>query len=141
MDSIDLTPRHKRLTHKAARDALKRIVDFKKFHVTFVSAKGALGWLLRPLTVRGQHQALGAVPVEIRLNVNRVAAVIGRLADGRIPIRLDSRLLRNISSLKAVVRHEIAEINAILTIEGQFMKPRDLQLFLEWADDLGYSSE
>jgi hypothetical protein len=50
-------------------------------------------------------------------------------------------LLRNLDSLRAVARHEVAEVNAILRFEGKFKEPRDLQQLLERADDLGYRAE
>ncbi len=138
---IDLAPRHERLSYNAARQALRSIVDLERFHVTFVDAKGTLGWLLSPLTTRGRQQALGAIPLRILTERSRSAARVGRLANGRIPIRFDTRLLRNIDSLKTVARHEVAEVNAILEFEGKFMAPRDLQQLLEAADEFAYRAE
>jgi hypothetical protein len=54
---------------------------------------------------------------------------------------MDCRLLKNVDSLKAVARHEIAEVTAILAFEEKFMDPRTLQDLLEAADDLGYGAE
>jgi hypothetical protein len=138
---IDLTPRHERLCYQAARQALRGIVDYETFRVTFVNANGPLGWLLQPLTVRGRFQALGSVSPQVLTKDDRVAARIGRFPDGKIPIRFDSRLLRNLDSLKTVAQDEVAEVNAILAFEGEFMGPRDLQQLLETADDLGYRAE
>ena len=138
---IDLTPRHKRLSYHAARRVLEGIVDLERFHVSFVRANGPLGWLLRPTSVLGQYRALGSVPLQIRTKGKRAAVFLGRLPNSKIPIRLDTRLLRNRASLRAVARHEVAEVQAILRFEGKLVSPADLQVLLEQADDLAYRME
>jgi hypothetical protein len=138
---IDLTARHKRLTFAAARSALGGIVDFQKFAVTFIDANGELGWLLRPATIRGRVQALGTVPLRIVNRSDRFAVVIERLLDGRIPMRFDTRLLRNVESLRTVARHEVAEIGLILEFELKFQSMTTLLRLLQKADEVGYEAE
>jgi hypothetical protein len=86
-------------------------------------------------------QALGTVPIRIFHKGNRSAVVIERFSDGRIPIRLDTRLLRNVEALKTVTRHEVAEIDAILSFESEYYPAAALQRLLRTADDAGYRSE
>ena len=138
---IDLTSRHKRLTFAAARRALDGIIDFQRYAVTFIYAKGELGWLLGPTTVHGRVQALGNVPLRILTKGQRAAIVIERLSDGRIPMRLDTRLLRNVESLRTVARHEVAEINLIMGLEYKFQSMGTLLRLLQKADEAGHEAE
>ena len=67
--------------------------------------------------------------------------MIERLSDGRIPMRLDTRLLRNVESLRTVARHEVAEINLIMGLERKFQSMSVLLQLLQKADEAGYEAE
>jgi hypothetical protein len=138
---VDLTPQHQRLSYAQAWEALKDVVDDSRFTITFVNPRGPLGWLLRPTTVRGEVLAVGMAPLELMVRGRDCAVRIRRLASGKIPLRFDTRLLRNLESLRLVAKHEIAEVNFTLGFENQFKDPDTLTKLLEMADARGYESE
>lgn len=138
---MDLAPKHPRLSYAEAREALKDVVNHSRFAVTFVNATGPNGWMLQPVTVRGRERALGMAPLEIVWRGSEAAVRIGRLANGLIPLRFDTRLLRNVDSLRLVAKHEIAELTFILGFENQFKDAAALRQLLELADDQGYEAE
>lgn len=138
---MDLTPKHPRLSYARAREALKDVVDFSRFAVAFVNAHGPFGWLLQPATVRGRLLALGMAPLEVITRGREAAVRIGRLPNGKIPVRFDTRLLKNVDALRQVAKHEIAELYFILGFENEFQDADTLKHLLEKADDLGYRAE
>lgn len=138
---MDLTPKHRRLSYAEAREALKDIVDYSRFAVRFVNANGPTGWLLQPTTARGRVRALGMAPLEITARGHETAVRVGRLPNGKIPLRFDTRLLRNVDSLRVVAKHELAEVNFILGFENQLKDPGTMKRLLEMADDRGYQAE
>jgi len=56
-------------------------------------------------------------------------------------MRLDTRLLRNVESLRTVARHEVAEINLIMGLERKFQSMSVLLQLLQKADEAGYEAE
>ena len=130
--AVDLTAKHGRLNKAATEAAVKDLVDLGKYEISFTTN-------LRPRTVQGQGPAVGSVPLDV--SPSWTSFTIPRLPNGKIPIRLDMRLLKNRDSLRQVIRHEVAETEYLLKEEGKLMDRESLRQILDLAHNAGLAAE
>jgi len=117
---------------EAHEAAVKDLVDLGKYEISFTTN-------LRPRTVQGQGPAVGSVPLDV--SPSWTSFTIPRLPNGKIPIRLDMRLLKNRDSLRQVIRHEVAETEYLLKEEGKLMDRESLRQILDLAHNAGLAAE
>ena len=138
MDGVLLRRVHRQMSVADARQLVIPLDGTltNRFRLRFVPA-GNLA--LNVTTAHGRVTAAATVPIQQiergGLWIVRVGTFVGRRSDGIIPIVADTRLLGNAVQLIRAVRHEVAEVNYILTLRRRYFTREALDEELRHAHE------
>ncbi len=91
---------------------------------------------------QGMVNAAASVPVSAPVVGRGLQTVeVGRLPNGKIPIRVDGRLLRNLPDLRNKIRHEVGEIEFLLEQEGRTFESHRIQEIFTAGHQRGLQAE